>query len=228
MSSHKSIEPYSDERGNRILFDGNPIRNIHIEFTGSNNTLTVAASARISAPSVFRFDCNNASISVGAGHFGMSLFARVGEDSKISIGDKVTSTSQVLLCALEGSKLEIGNDVMFSSDCQVRCDDEHPIFDIESEQRVNLAKDIKIGDHVWLGWGSRILGGARIGSGSVVGMETLVKGEFSNNCVIAGSPARVLRKNIAWEREHLSLVKPYNKPDASYVVKTGFWNYTVE
>lgn len=226
MTSHKIIQDFSDERGNRIIFDGNPISNIHVEFVGTNNVLQVDSRARLVAPSVFRFDCNNATIKLGSGSFGLSVFARVGENSRITIGHKVTTTSQVLLCALEGSELTIGDDVMFSSDCQVRCDDEHPIFDVKSGLRINPARNVSIGNHVWLGWGSRILGGAEIGDGSVVGTQSLVKHKVPNNCIVAGIPAKVLRKDIAWERDHLSLVKPYFKPDESTITKTGYWNLT--
>jgi len=38
----------------------------------------------------------------------------------------------------------------------------------------------------------------------------------------------VVRQHVAWERDHLSLRKPFYKPDASTVRKTRYWNLTVE
>lgn len=46
--------------------------------------------------------------------------------------------------------------------------------------------------------------------------------------MIVGIPARIVRRNIAWERPHLSLTKPYYKPDASTVQKSASWNLTIE
>src|SRR5690606_37571054 len=83
--------------------------------------------------------------------------------------------------------------------------------------------------HVWLARRSVCLGGTRIGAGSVVGFGSIVKGRFPNNVVIAGSPARVVRKDIAWERPHLSMTRPFYKPDASALpVTASAGNLTVD
>jgi hypothetical protein len=132
----------------------------------------------------------------------------------------------VSISACEGTTVRIGDDVMFASDNQVRADDGHPIFDVRSGKRVNTSRSIEIGDHVWLGRGATVLGGSRIGSGSVVGYGSIVTGKVPNNVVAAGSPARIVRRDTAWERPHLSLAPPFYKPDASTVEKTGYWNLT--
>jgi acetyltransferase-like isoleucine patch superfamily enzyme len=132
------------------------------------------------------------------------------------------------MSAVEGAEITIGDDVMFASDNQLRCDDGHPIFDVRSGKRVNPSRSIEVADHVWLGWGAVLLGGTVVGEGSVVGIRSVVKGTFPNNCVLAGVPARVLRKDVAWERPHLSLVKPFYKPDASTVKKSRYWHLTRE
>ena len=44
-----------------------------------------------------------------------------------------------------------------------------------------------------------------------------------------GVPARVVRKNIAWERPHLSLSTPVFRPDATGIDRTDkYWNQTLE
>ena len=117
---------------------------------------------------------------------------------------------------------------MFASEIQVRADDGHPIFDVRTGKRVNVSKNITIGPHVWVGWGAWILGGTTIGEGSVIGTGAIVKARIPNNVVAAGIPARVVRKDIAWERPHLSLVEPYYKPDVSTVKKSRYWKLTAE
>ena len=106
--------------------------------------------------------------------------------------------------------------------------DGHPIFDVRTGLRINTSKPITVGNHVWLGIESVLLGGASLGSGSVVGARALVTKPFPNNCIVAGVPARVIRTDIAWERPHLSLVRPYYKPDASTITKSEYWNFTDE
>lgn len=50
----------------------------------------------------------------------------------------------------------------------------------------------KIGDNVFIGMHSIILMGTHIGSNSIVGAGSVVKGNFPDNVVIAGNPARVI------------------------------------
>lgn len=86
--------------------------------------------------------------------------------------------------------------------------------------------NLALNAHVWLGWGACVLGGSTVGEGTVLGMGTILKGRVPNNVVAAGAPARVIRKDIAWERPHLSLVEPYYKPDASTIRKSRYWKLT--
>lgn len=220
------IDSYSDQRGNRIEYRGAPISGPQVHFRGKNNKLSLDSSVRLTADTVFRFDCNNATIRIGRGLHGFAGFLRVGEDSSILIGDHVTTTSRVIIGSVEGSTVLIGDDCMISGDVQIRSDDEHPIFDVESGARINLSKSVHIGNHVWLGWGARVLGGSSIGDGSVVGFSSIVAGSFPNNCIVAGVPARLKRMNVAWERDHLTLKEPFYKPDASSISKSGYWNTT--
>lgn len=117
---------------------------------------------------------------------------------------------------------------MLSVGVLIRSDDSHPIFDVKTGKRTNLSKDVTIGKHVWLGQEAAILSGANIGDGCVVGFRSVVKGRYANNCAITGIPSRVSRKNIAWERPHLTLNKPFYKPDYKSIKKSNFWNKTDE
>lgn len=128
---------------------------------------------------------------------------RLGFNCYLQIGSYSSSTNPVYMTIAEGTKVVIGEDCMFATNNQIRTDDAHPIYDSLSGQRVNLAKDIYIGNHVWIAFGATIMGGAKIGDGSIVGAYALAKKTYPNNCIIAGTPARVIRRNIFWERNNL-------------------------
>jgi hypothetical protein len=116
---------------------------------------------------------------------------------------------------------------MIAADVQLRCDDGHPIFDVRTGKRVNVSRSISVGDHVWLGLRSVVLGGVEIGSGSVVGVGSIVTRDVPNNVVAAGSPAKPVRRDIAWERPHLTMTRPFQKPDSSTVRRSEqYWNLT--
>ncbi len=127
---------------------------------------------------------------------------------KLQICDKCTFGNNVCISAGHGMKITIGKDSMFSHDISVLCGDGHLIFDCITWQSVNSLdklpahkKEIKIGEHVWVGLRTVILHGTEIGNGSVIGAGSLVKKSYTNNCIIAGNPARVIRRNIAWSRQ---------------------------
>lgn len=55
-------------------------------------------------------------------------------------------------------------------------------------------KPIVIREGSWIGINVSILGGAVVGKNSVVGANSVVKGEFPDYCVIAGCPARIVKR----------------------------------
>ena len=90
---------------------------------------------------------------------------------------------------------------MFSSEVVLRTGDSHSIIN-EEGTRVNLAKDILIGNHVWIGHRVLINKGVKISDDSVVGTGSVVTNQFNQKGVcIAGNPARVIKENITWLSE---------------------------
>lgn len=227
MAGVKKLESYRDENGNEIVCEGPVGNDVWIFFRGSNNRLVISTGAKIAKLNI-QFDCDNGTVSIGTnnGAPAFSAYMRVGQDSTITIGDNVSVTNAPAVIAVEGQSVTIGDDVMIASENDIRVDDAHPIFDVVTGKRVNVSKSIKIGNHVWIGKRAAIFGGSVIGDGSVVGYGSVVKGKVPNNCVVAGAPARVVRRNVAWERPHLSLTKPFYKPDASTVKKSAYWALT--
>lgn len=59
--------------------------------------------------------------------------------------------------------------------------------------------DTVIGADVWIGHGALILPGARLGAGVIVGAGAVVAGEVPPYCIVAGNPARILRRRFAPE-----------------------------
>ena len=74
------------------------------------------------------------------------------------------------------------------------------IISDEDKTRINLPKDVVIGNHVWLGNSVVIMKGVHIEDGSVIGIESIVTKDIPCNCIAVGSPAKVIKTNIHWEK----------------------------
>lgn len=217
------IQNYSDDNGNVIMSSSVFESGIKVVFRGKNNKLEIHRQASLKDVVVV-FDCDDAVCIIGKNQFRGTV--RLGLECTVKIGAGVTCTTPAYISTAERSSVLLGNDVMIAGGVEIRSDDGHPIFDVVSRKRINLPKDIVIKNHVWLGASSKILGGTVLKEGSVVGIGSIVKGKFPNNCVVAGVPARVVRKNIAWERPHLTLAQPFYKDDPDLIPTTPYWNLT--
>jgi acetyltransferase-like isoleucine patch superfamily enzyme len=113
----------------------------------------------------------------------------------ISIGDRCSigrSSSIVGRC-----RIEIGDDVTTGPDVYIT-DHNHTYADVEVPiGRQWPAEDpVSIGAGSWLGAGVIVLPGARIGCHVVVAAGSVVRGHFPDRAVIAGAPARVVRRHF--------------------------------
>lgn len=59
------------------------------------------------------------------------------------------------------------------------------------------SRSTQIGDHVWIGTGVTVCG-ATIGGGSVVGAGSVVVSDVPSEVLVAGNPARVIRRLTNW------------------------------
>lgn len=167
---------YEDARANKVCFDQSLPDRLTVSFSGSNNTLQIEKN-----------------VSVGELHikFGNNGYCRIGAGTEINGAAFYVSDARI----------QIGKDCLFAPQVILRTHDAHHIFDVETHQRINHAKDIIIGDHVWLAYHTTLLGGAEIGTGSVVGTGAVTSSRFSDHVVIAGVPAAAIRENICWSRD---------------------------
>lgn len=58
-----------------------------------------------------------------------------------------------------------------------------------------------LGDHVTLGAHAVVLGPLRVGDGSVVGANSVVRADVPDNVIVAGAPARVIRQLVPYEQD---------------------------
>lgn len=131
-----------------------------------------------------------------------------GDNIEIHIGKGTSFTTVCHINAQENnSKIIIGEDCMFSNNIIVRTSDSHPIYDIKTGMRINPAKNIIIGRHVWIAPQTIIMKGVTIGEESIVGSRTIVTKDIPSHCLAVGTPAKVVKENILWTRENIINLK---------------------
>jgi acetyltransferase-like isoleucine patch superfamily enzyme len=111
-------------------------------------------------------------------------FVEIGENSFIG--------HECLLIAAHGSKIRIGKNVDFGPRCLI-VTGTHEIGLAGHRAGAGLARDIVIGDGVWVGAGTTILAGVAIGAGSILAAGSIVAKDVEPNVLAGGNPAKVIR-----------------------------------
>lgn len=116
------------------------------------------------------------------------------EGAEINIGNNV-GVSGVTIYARKS--ITIGSYTNIGGNTKILDNDFHPINPEErkkdNKEKIK-SKEIIIGENVFIGCNSIILKGTTIGNNSVVGAGSVVVGKFPDNVIIAGNPAKILKK----------------------------------
>lgn len=138
-----------------------------------------------------------------------SLRVLIKDGARVLI-EKDTSIESAYILADNGKEISIGRDCMLSYNVQLRTTDAHGIYSVETGERLNLAGDILIDDHVWIGQAALISKGTRIGRNSIIGASSFLQNtEYPRSCIVAGTPGKLIRTGVIWDRrqaEKVSLV----------------------
>ena len=127
-------------------------------------------------------------------------------NAKLNIGDNFSIVKNCTMNIPYYTSVVIGYDCMFSWNVSLMSNDCHSIFDVGTKENINstieksVLRKIVIGNHVWVGAHAILLYHTNIGDGSIIGAGSMVKGKIPNNCIAAGCPAKVIRRNVAWSR----------------------------
>ena len=94
-------------------------------------------------------------------------------------------------------EIRIGNDVLVGANCKIIDNDFHPLD--YRKRNPQKAEDVQkrriiIGNGCFIGTNSIILKGTELGCNCVVGAGSVVGGKFPDNVVIAGNPAKIVKK----------------------------------
>ena len=143
--------------------------------------------------------CNSTIGPLASVSAGMPSQAGARGEPIIKIGDRCTLGKGIGIVGHE--RVELGDDIWTGHYVYVT-DQNHGYEDLDLPIGVQMWKNepVSIGDGSWLGHGAVVLPGSRIGRHVVVAAGAVVAGlQAPDNSVVAGVPARVVRRYVAGE-----------------------------
>ena len=131
------------------------------------------------------------------------------DSPKLIIGNNVQINDYVHLAC--GQSLIIEDDVLIASKVYISdinhgnySGENHSFPAEKAKNRKIFSKPVKICENVWIGENAIILPGIEIGKNSIIGAGSVVTKNVPENCIVAGNPARIIKKynfgNKKWEK----------------------------
>ena len=116
-------------------------------------------------------------------------------EAEIVIGDNVGISGATIYAR---KSIKIGENTLVGGNAKILDNDFHPL-EIEArnadiKEKIGV-RSIVIGKNCFIGCNSLILKGTVLGDGCIVGAGSVVSGKFEDNSIIAGNPARVIKRN---------------------------------
>ncbi|MFM5068832.1 DapH/DapD/GlmU-related protein [Aeromonas veronii] len=110
---------------------------------------------------------------------------RVGDN--VSIGQNLHIISKL--------SVDIGNKTTISANVFISDVDHcYEVIDANIMEQSLISKKTTIGENCFIGYGCVILPGTVLGKQCIVGANSVVKGIFPDYCVVAGSPAKIIKR----------------------------------
>jgi acetyltransferase-like isoleucine patch superfamily enzyme len=129
---------------------------------------------------------------------GPGVHISVEPNGILKFGGKRNSSESGITCNARigvSEYVEIGSDSIIAWDVFITDSDWH---DVQGSRK---AMPVCIGNHVWISHGVSILKGSIVPDGCIVGAKALIGNKFvDKNCLIAGIPAKVCKRDIQWSR----------------------------
>jgi len=127
----------------------------------------------------------------------------LNQKGSITIGDYIYMSSVTMRI---DHNLRIGSHCLFAGNVRLWDTDNHPLSPAERHEQCEFIAhhgfidsyqagggDITIGNDVWIGMDTIVLGGVTIGNGSVIAAGSVVTKSIPENVLAGGVPARVIR-----------------------------------
>lgn len=172
--------------------------NSSINFEGENNMLVCEEGVTLKNSNI-TFHSNNSILYLSKNSYRYFVNVSLNRSNVCFIGKDNFFNGLTTIVLSESENVIIGDDCMFSYNVVIRVSDGHAIYSSKTKERINYAKSIYIGDHVWFGQNIMLFKGTRIGSGSIIGANSTISNkDIPSNTTFAGFPAKLVNEDTFW------------------------------
>ncbi len=109
----------------------------------------------------------------------------------VTLGENFYANHNLVI--LDPGKVTIGDDVFIGPNCGIYTAG-HPLEYLERNKGLEYAKEVNIGNNVWIGGNVVILPGVTIGDNVVIGAGSVVNKDIPSNSLAVGNPCKVIKK----------------------------------
>jgi acetyltransferase-like isoleucine patch superfamily enzyme len=141
-------------------------------------------------------------------------FIEIGDDVLIWPGCRIEGITEHDLKVF-APRIVIGNGASFQQNCHITCagdlqigggtvvlygalitdiDHAYEALNVSISRQPLIVRATRIGRNCFIGAGARIQAGTILGDHCIVGTNAVVRGTFPDHCVIAGVPARIVKR----------------------------------
>lgn len=196
--------------GRNNVYDKEKLKGIRLKIKGSGNTVQINGNnsnlnGLIDICGNNNFVCLNNTPAIRINVFIGANYEN--NNCRLLIDEGTTIGDAKIILRENDTAVRIGKNCRISNDIDIDTSDTHSIFD-EDGKLLNPGGDVIIGNHVWIGKHCRIGKKAVIADDCVVGQGSVVTKPFEETgCIIAGVPAKIVKRHIVWNCKRPDLFK---------------------
>lgn len=117
---------------------------------------------------------------------------------------------------LDVAKVNIGDNVLIAPNVSIYTAG-HPLHADTRKTGYEYGIPVTIGDNVWIGGNSIIMPGVTVGCNSVIGAGSVVTKDVPDWTIVAGNPARVIRKITNEDRQYYFKDKKFDDEAMAHI-----------
>ena len=120
--------------------------------------------------------------------------AQIFGNIRVQISDSTYIGHETIITGGDNAIVQIGKDCDISDRVSIFCGTHEINFNGLKRAGKGIGKNIKIGDGVWIGYGTLILPGITIGDGAIIAAGSVVHKDIQANTIVGGNPIRIIKQ----------------------------------